>query len=171
MPRKMEIDMAEGYRYCKERDQSRYNVGDYKPGRSKPICVFWYFISLFFFENGWFPLYSLKLNLLRAFGAKVGKGVVIKPHVRIKYPWRLAVGDYAWIGQGVWIDNLSDVEIGSHVCVSQGTYFCTGSHDWRSEDFELITRKIVVEDFAWITAFSVLLGGTKVERCRVYSSR
>ena len=37
-------------------------------------------------------------------------------------PWRLSIGDYSWIGEDVWIDNLAMVKIGKNVCVSQGAY-------------------------------------------------
>lgn len=63
--------------------------------------------------------------LLRAFGARIDDGVVIKPRVRVKLPWRLSVGAHAWIGEGVWIDNLTNVTIGAHACLSQEAYLCT----------------------------------------------
>ena len=105
---------------------------------------------------------GVKARLLRLFGARIGRGLVIKPHVRIKYPWRLAVGDHCWIGEGVWIDNLADVTLGSHVCLSQGAYLCTGSHDHRRRTFDLITRPIRVEDGAWVAARTTLLPGVTV---------
>ena len=86
--------------------------------------------------------------LLRAFGAKIGRGVNIKPRVKVKFPWRLIVGNHSWIGEAVWIDNLAEVEIGANCCVSQGAYLCTGSHDWNSRKFTLITKPIRVEDGA-----------------------
>jgi putative colanic acid biosynthesis acetyltransferase WcaF len=87
---------------------------------------------------------------------------VIKPHVRIKFPWRLTVGDDCWIGQDVWIDNIADVRLGSHVCISQGAYFCTGSHDYRLTSFDLVIGEIVVENGAWIAAKSLILGGVLI---------
>ena len=70
---------------------------------------------------------------------------MFKPHVRIKYPWRLVIGDHCWIGQNVWIDNIADVTIGNHVCVSQYAYFCTGNHNHRSPAFDLVAKPIVVQ--------------------------
>lgn len=105
---------------------------------------------------------AVKARLLRLFGARIGHGVVIKPNVRIKCPWRLTVGDHCWIGQGVWIDNIEDVRIGSHVCVSQLAYFCTGSHDYRRAAFDLAARPIEVHDGAWIGARAMLLPGVSI---------
>jgi putative colanic acid biosynthesis acetyltransferase WcaF len=139
-----------------------YTSGSFQAGGSFIARMAWYVLSLIIFESGWFPLYSLKRRLLRLFGATIGKGVVIKPHVRIKYPWRLRVGDHSWIGEGVWIDNLADVHIGRSVCVSQGVYLCTGSHDHRQVTFDLVVAPIAVGDEAWIAARAVLLPGAAI---------
>ena len=47
--------------------------------------------------------YRFKRWLLRLFGARVGRHVIIKPGVRVKYPWRLTIGDNSWIGERAWI--------------------------------------------------------------------
>lgn len=143
-------------------DLSAFKNPEYDPGRSLLVRTLWYYCSLLFFESGWLPVSGFKSRLLRWFGAKIGRGVNFKPHVRIKYPWRLAIGDYCWIGQNVWIDNIEDVTIGSHVCVSQYAYFCTGSHDHRSPTFNLLAKPIVVHNGAWIGARATLLGGVEV---------
>lgn len=124
--------------------------------------LLWYFTSLMLFESGWFIFTRAKPSILRLFGASIGRGVVIKPHVRIKFPWRLSIGDHCWIGQGLWIDNIADVAIGSHVCISQNSYLCTGSHDRRRRTFDLIASPISVGDGAWIAANSILLPGVTV---------
>jgi putative colanic acid biosynthesis acetyltransferase WcaF len=143
-------------------DLSRYDNAGYSPGRGKLLQALWYFTSLLFFESGWLPLASPKRWLLRLFGARIGAGLVIKPNVRIKFPWRLSLGDHCWIGQGAWIDNLADVTLGSHVCVSQQVYICTGSHDHRKRTFDLIVRPIVVDTGAWLGARALILGGVTV---------
>ena len=97
--------------------------------------------------------------LLKIFGARIGKGVVIKPGVNIKYPWMLSIGDYTWLGEGVWIDNLAKVQIGSNVCVSQGALLLTGNHDYKRVSFDLIVGEITVKDGAWIGAKSVVCPG------------
>ena len=92
------------------------------------------------------------------------RGVIIKPHVRVKFPWRLRIGAYSWIGESVWIDNLCNVTIGDNVCISQGVYICTGSHDWSSHGFELITKSISIENNAWICANSSIAPGVNLGR-------
>ena len=143
-------------------DLSVYTVGDYTPGRGRATQLLWYYTSLLLFESGWFPASKIKLAILRMFGARIGQGVVLKPNVRIKFPWRLEVGDHTWIGQQAWIDNIAPVTIGSHVCVSQGVYFCTGNHDHQARTFDLVARPITVESGAWIAARGLLLAGVNV---------
>lgn len=142
-------------------DLEHYKVTGYEH-RSLALRMLWYAVSLLFFESG-LPIPSgWKCGLLRWFGGRVGRGVVIKPNVRIKFPWQLAIGDHVWVGQGSWFDNFAEVRLGSHVCISQGVYFCTGSHDHRKRSFDLVTRPIAVEDGAWVAARSTLLGGVTV---------
>lgn len=143
-------------------DLSDYTPGDYRPGRGKFTQVLWYLVSVALFESGWFPVARVKPAVLRAFGATIGRGVVIKPNVRIKYPWRLVVGDHVWIGQEAWIDNLADVRIGDHVCVSQRAYLCTGSHDHRRRTFDLRVGEIALGDGCWIAAGATVLGGVTI---------
>ena len=143
-------------------DLSRFDNRWYCPGRGMFVRGLWYVISLLVFEGAWVPCYAPKHWLLRLFGAKVGRGLVIKPRVWIKYPWRLAVGDHCWVGQGAWIDNLADVRLGSHVCVSQQVYICTGSHDYRKQTFDLITRPVEVANGAWLGAKALVIGGVTI---------
>lgn len=130
----------------------------------------WYYVSLFIMESGWLPSSKLKRTCLRVFGANIGKGVVIKPNVRIKYPWKLTIGDHCWIGQDVWIDNLDEVTLESDVCLSQQAYLCTGSHDHRSTTFELKTGPILVKHGGWVCARATLLPGSVVEAGEVISA-
>lgn len=102
--------------------------------------------------------------LLRLFGAHIGLGVVLKPRIRVKFPWRLRIGNHSWIGEAVWIDNLEWVEIGCDVCVSQGVYFCTGNHDYRDTAFGYRLAPIVVADEAWICAMARVAPGARINR-------
>ncbi len=152
------------------RNLAAYDNSNFDPGRGLLVRSVWYVISLVVFESGWFPVSSLKCGLLRMFGAGIGFNVVVKPNVRIKYPWRLRVSDHCWIGQDVWIDNLDIVTLESDVCISQGAYLCTGSHDHRSPSFELKTAPILIKHGAWVAARAILLPGAVVEQCEVISA-
>jgi len=139
---------------------SEYNNSWYKPGN--PIKrFFWYFFNICFLLNPYNPFGGLRKFVLRLFGAKIGKAVVIKPRVNIKYPWKLKVGHYTWIGEGVWIDNLDEVIIGDHVCISQGAFILCGNHNYSKKSFDLMVKPILIEDGVWIGAKTVVCPGVK----------
>jgi putative colanic acid biosynthesis acetyltransferase WcaF len=121
-------------------------------GRSRWVEATWYLCKIVFFLSA-FPWPSwLKVQLLRGFGARVGEGVVLKPRVNIHLPWRLEIGDHAWIGEEAFILNFADVKIGAHCCISQRAFLCTGNHDFREPDMPYRNRPISVEDGAWVGA-------------------
>lgn len=142
-------------------DLSTFNNDWYKPGKSLLFRVMWYTINLCFFRSP-FPFYGPKRFLLRLFGAKVGKGLIIKPHVSIKYPWLLVVGDHVWIGEEVWIDNLAKVTLKSHSCISQGALLLCGNHNYRKTTFDLIVGEITLEEGAWAGAKTVICPGVRL---------
>mgnify|MGYP001080439311 CR=1 FL=1 len=141
---------------------SKYDNSWYNPGGSAFKRILWYFTNALFMKNHLNPFSDLKVRLLRAFGAKIGKGVVIKPGVNVKYPWLLTIGDYSWIGEDVWIDCLDQVIIGSNCCISQGAMLLCGNHNYKLSTFDLIVKPISVKDGAWIGAKSVVCPGVVV---------
>ncbi|WEK19691.1 MAG: putative colanic acid biosynthesis acetyltransferase [Candidatus Pedobacter colombiensis] len=143
-------------------DLSLYNNSSYDPGGSIAKRILWYYINAFLFKTSFIPSSLLKVWLLRLFGASVGKGVVIKPCVNIKYPWLLQIGDHSWVGENVWIDNLVSVHINNHVCISQGALLLTGSHNYKDPAFGLTTGSIILEDGVWIGAKAIITHGVTV---------
>jgi putative colanic acid biosynthesis acetyltransferase WcaF len=133
----------------------------YKPGGTLFKRTLWYFINIWFFKSG-LPFYGIKIFILRLFGAKVGKGVVIKPHVSIKYPWHLFIGDNVWIGENVWIDNLTTVILKDNSCVSQGALLLCGNHNYKKSTFDLMVLPITLEEGAWAGAKTVVCPGVKL---------
>jgi Acetyltransferase (isoleucine patch superfamily) len=154
-----------------ETNLSAYNNDWYKPtiGASRLKQVLWYFVNLFFLKSGWMPISRFRVFLLRLFGARIGKGVLIKPCVNIKYPWKLSVGDHTWIGEEVWIDNLAEVSIGKNVCLSQGAMLLTGNHDYKKSTFDLQVKGITLADGVWIGAKAVVCPGVQCDSHAVLS--
>lgn len=140
-------------------DLSKYTNPEYNHGAGFFKRLIWHVVSNLS-VNSQIPLPgNIKVAILKLFGAKIGNGVVIKPMVNIKHPWFLEVGDFTWIGEEVWIDNLVSVKIGKNVCLSQGSMLLTGNHDYTSPTFNLITKGIDLEDGAWVGAKSIVCPG------------
>lgn len=138
-----------------------FNNDWYRPGNPFKRVI-WYFVNAIFLNSYWIPISSFKVFLLRMFGAKVGKGVVIKPKVNVKYPWKLAIGNHCWIGENVWIDNLDQVTLGDHVCVSQGALILIGNHNFKKSAFDLLIAPVVLENGSWVGARATVLGGATI---------
>ncbi len=133
----------------------------YDKGRSVPWQIAWLAVSGLLVTRWWCPS-RLRIVVLRAFGATLGKGVLIRHRVRIHWPWKLVVGDDSWIGEEAWLLNLEPIVIGHDVCISQGVFLCTGSHDRRSPTFEFDNGPITVEDGAWVAARATVLRGVTI---------
>lgn len=140
-------------------DLAHYDNSWYSPGRGLVVRSLWMFLGAPLFRSTWCVSSALRCSLLRLFGARIGRGVVIRQGVMVKYPWHLHVGDHTWIGENVWIDCLTTVRVGSNACLSQGAYLCTGNHDWTDQHFGLRVEPITVGDGAWVGARSTLLPG------------
>lgn len=146
-----------------------YTTDSYSPGAPLWKQTLWFFLGDMLVRSRWLPWSSLKVFTLRIFGAKIGQEVRIKPGVRIKFPWRLQVGDYVWIGEKAWIDNLAMVTLESHVCLSQEVYLCTGNHDWSQSNFKLITGEIYIEEGSWIAARATVGPGVTIGKGAILS--
>jgi putative colanic acid biosynthesis acetyltransferase WcaF len=144
----------------------RNDLFDRKNGliRGRPLLIeaLWYLCKCAFFLSPLpFPS-GAKCQLLRWFGARVGRGVVLKPRVNIHFPWKLEIGDFSWIGEEVFILNFERVQIGAHCCISQRAFLCTGNHDYRDPTMPYRNRPIVVEDGAWVGAQCFVAPGVTV---------
>lgn len=144
-------------------DLSRFNNADYEVGAGALKYTLWYFVNALFFLNPCFPFRSPKPALLRLFGARVGKGVVIHPGVNIKFPWKLSIGDHVWIGQRAWLDNIDQLTIRDHVVISQGGMIIQGSHDYKKPDYPTLHKPVVLEEGSWVGAGALVMLGVTLK--------
>lgn len=143
-----------------ETDLSKFNNNWYNPGNKLKV-ILWFFANSLIINN-YLPIpMSIKIFVLKLFGAKIGENLTIKPKVNIKYPWFLEVGNNVWIGETAWIDNFVKVTIEDNVCISQGATLLTGNHNYKKNNFEMIVSEIYLEKGVWIGAKSVVCGGVR----------
>jgi putative colanic acid biosynthesis acetyltransferase WcaF len=140
-------------------------------GRSALVVQFWWLVQATLFRGSPQALYGFRRWLLRRFGAHIGKGAIIRPSATITYPWKVKIGDYSWIGDDVVIYSFAAITIGRNVVVSQKSYLCAGTHDYRSKSFDIHSYPITIQDNVWIATDVFVAPGVTIETGAVVGSR
>lgn len=152
-------------------DLSRFRVPSTFRGQSGWYVQLWWLVQASLFA--WSPqvLYGWRRFLLRRFGAKIGKGVIIRPSARITYPWKVSIGDFAWIGDEVVLYSLGEIDIGANAVASQRCYLCTGSHDYTRPTFDIHAKPILIGAEAWLATDVFVAPGVSIGRGAVVGAR
>lgn len=149
-------------------DLSNFTLPDGFRGRPSWYVQLWWFVSAIFFRCSPQFAYRYRAALLRLFGAKVGKGTIIRPSVIVTYPWKVEIGDHVWIGDQTTLYSLGNISIGSNSVVSQGSYLCAGDHDYNDINFSIRGNGITIGSECWLAAFTYVAPGVVVgDRCVV----
>jgi putative colanic acid biosynthesis acetyltransferase WcaF len=140
-------------------------------GRSSLIVQIWWVIQATLFK--WSPqiLYGWRRFLLRLFGAKIGKKVLVRPSVTITYPWKVCVGDYSWIGDNVELYSLGDIKIGNNTVISQKSYLCSGTHKLTDSTFKILSNPINIGNEVWIASDVFVSPGIEIGDGTVVGAR
>jgi putative colanic acid biosynthesis acetyltransferase WcaF len=144
-----------------QRSLRSFTGAGYDKGRNVLWQAAWFATLNLVFMKWWLPT-RLRPPILRAFGARVGERVLIRHRVRVLWPWKLAVGDDCWMGEGAWLLNLERITIEHDVCISQEAFLCTGSHRHEDPAFEFDNGPIHVGRGAWVAARATVLRGAQV---------
>ena len=139
--------------------------------RNAVVVQLWWIIQGTFFSTSPQFMYKWRCWLLRIFGASIGTGVIIRPSVRITYPWNVSIGDYSWIGDHAELYSLGEIEIGSNTVISQNSYLCSGSHDLSKETFDINAQKITIEDEVWVASDVFVAPGVTIKKGAVIGAR
>lgn len=146
----------------------RQHLAEYSPppawsiGASPFTYSLWFCLCSPLVSCRFLPGSAWRLHLLRFFGANIGCKCRIKPGLRVKFPWKLSVGNDCWLAEDAWIDNVFPVAIGDRVCVSQSVYICAGNHNYRSVSFDLIDGPVTIGSDVWLAARAVIGPGIAI---------
>lgn len=140
-------------------------------GRSAVVVQLWWLVRGTLFGLSPQFMYGWRNWLLRLFGAKIGRGVLIRPSVKVTYPWKLRVGDSAWIGDDVVLYSLGEIEIGADTVVSQRSYLCAASHDYTKPDFPIYAKTICIGEMAWLATDVFVAPGVNIGMGAVVGAR
>jgi putative colanic acid biosynthesis acetyltransferase WcaF len=140
-------------------------------GRSAVFVQLWWLVDALLFRPSPQVLFGWRRWLLRLFGAEIGTGVLIRPSVRIIYPWKVAIGDHAWVGDHAILYSLADIRIGAHSVVSQLSHLCTGSHAIESASFAITASPITIGSQCWIASDVFVAPGVTIGDGAVVGAR
>ncbi|TAH25355.1 MAG: colanic acid biosynthesis acetyltransferase WcaF [Cytophagales bacterium] len=152
-------------------DLSKFNVPGQFRGKNPLIVQLWWIVDAVLFQPSPQVFYGWRRFLLRCFGAKIGKSVIIRPSVRITYPWKVSIGDYSWIGDNAELYSLGEITIGNHVVISQKSYLCTGSHNYETASFDIFAKPILIQDQAWLATDVFVAPGVSIGAGAVIGAR
>ncbi len=117
------------------------------------------------------PLRGWRRFVLRAFGAEIAPTSWVYGNVRIWLPSNLHMGQYAVIGRGATVYNMSKISLGDYAVVSQGAHLCTGTHDIEDPHFQLKSRPIMIGSRAWVAADAFVGPGVRIGDGAVLGAR
>jgi putative colanic acid biosynthesis acetyltransferase WcaF len=140
-------------------------------GKSKLFIQLWWLAQATVINCSPQVFYGWRRFWLRLFGAQIGKKVLIRPSVKITYPWKVSIGDYSWIGDDVVLYSLGEIEIGSNTVISQKSYLCTGSHDYTKESFDIFSKKITVGNSCWLATDVFVAPGITISDGAIVGAR
>lgn len=141
-------------------DLSAAGHGDFVRTRPKWFEALWMIMERMFITSLQ-PSSRLRAMLLRLFGSKIGRNVILRPRLRVKFPWNLKIGNNCWIGEGVWLHNQAMLTIGDNVVISQESFITTGSHEYRNT-MDLIVKPVLIKEGAWITSRCIITLGVEI---------
>jgi putative colanic acid biosynthesis acetyltransferase WcaF len=133
-------------------DLSRFRMPPGFRGRSAFTVQLWWLVQAVLFRPSPQFAYGFRRLLLRLFGARIGRKVIIRPSATVTYPWKLSIGDFAWVGDDAVLYTLGPISIGAHSVISQRSYLCAADHDYLSEAFDIRARAIVIGSHVWVAS-------------------
>ena len=116
-------------------------------------------------------LHGWRAFLLRAFGAKLGRGCRVHGSARIWWPGNLVLGDNVLIGPGARLYNQGQIAIGTGSVVSQRAHLCASSHDVSDPHFQLVLRPVTIGKGCWIAAEAFVGPGVVMGEGAVLAAR
>lgn len=139
--------------------------------REKLRMSIWWFVEATLFKPSLHKMNSFRCFLLRRFGAEIGENTFIHASAKIWFPWNLRIGSNAGIGFDALIYNLDQVDIGDYATISQRVHINTGSHDYTSPEFPLVTQPVRVSAGAFIGTDSYVGMGVSIGEMAVIGAR
>jgi len=137
----------------------------------KVFRVMWMLVGRPVFRLSFHNWYPLRASLLRLFGARIGRGVRLRPSVHVEIPWNIDLADNVVVGDHAILYSLGTITVGPRTVISQYAHLCAGTHDFADRRFRLIRDPIVIGRDAWIGADAFIGPNVRVGEFAVVGAR
>lgn len=114
---------------------------------------------IIFGQTLWAIFPPFRGNLLRAFGASIGRGCTFGIGVEVAIPWNLRIGDAVRVGDRVILYSLGQITLGDGCVLDYRAHLCAGTHDMADPRFPLLTPPITVGPRSFIGIDAYLAPG------------
>lgn len=130
------------------------------------IFIAFYIDELFWLILDLLPQF-LSVPIFKLVLGQFGRNSSIDYKAYIRYPWKVFIGDDSQVARGCMIlpsMQCKDITItlGSHIQVAPNVVFAAAGHDYRYLDLPDIAGSIVIKDYVWIGAGSIILPGITI---------
>lgn len=139
--------------------------------RENAIRALWMLVGAPLFRLTFHNWYGVRARMLRAFGARIGQGTIIRPTVHVEIPWNLDIKDGVMIGDHAILYALGTITIGERAVISQYAHLCAGTHDYTDRTFPLLREPITIGPDAWIGSDAFVGPGVTVGHHAVLGAR
>jgi len=139
--------------------------------QNRALRMLWNLIQATLYRHSPTVLHGWRCWLLRCFGANIQEGAHPYPKARIWAPWNLTMQSHSCLADDVDCYCVAAISVGAHATVSQYSYLCSASHDYRDRAMPLVVAPIVIEAEAWIAADVFVGPGVRIGEGAVVGAR
>ncbi|MCW1843770.1 putative colanic acid biosynthesis acetyltransferase [Prosthecomicrobium hirschii] len=118
--------------------------------KNKLLRVLWTIVWVLLVRPSPKPAVAWRRAILRAFGAKLGKGAKVAASTRVWAPWNLEMGDHSSMAHSVECYNQGFIKIGANTTISQYSHLCASTHDYTKPTLPLVLGRIEIGSGVWI---------------------
>lgn len=139
--------------------------------RNRTTRFLWQLVYLIAFRPTPIFMHAWRSLLLRSFGARIDSGAHVYPSAKIWAPWNLVMGKGSCLAPHVDCYNVALVTLSEGATVSQYSYLCTASRDYRDHSLPLMSAPITLGIKAWVAADVYIGPGVTVGADSVVAAR
>ena len=112
--------------------------------------------------SGWIPFHSVRNNIYRFAGVKIGSGSTIHTGCRFYQPENISIGTDTSVGDRCFLDGRAKLSIGNHTSIASQVLIYNSEHNINDEWFGAIEQPVVIGNYVFIGPRAVILPGVHI---------